>query len=1016
MVGKILIVDDEPINRKILRKILGDFHEVIEASDGAEALKIIKEDPDEIIAVMLDLQMPVMSGIEFLEERKVDDALLAIPVIITTQSSDIETEKKTLECGATDFVTKPYEPSIVKNRLTNIVRLRENAALKNTLERDILTKVYNQKTFYEKAEALLKKDKETYYDVISVDIEHFKLINDIFGAEEGDAFLVYVAKVLNEISQARGGFCGRDHSDNFSLIISSLDKDSSYEGELAEVVAEKLLEYPREINVVLSYGVYHICNRNIPVQIMYNYAEIALSSISALFDKHVAFYNNSIRDMLISNKTMEEEMLPALESGQFVTYYQPIYDLKKETIVSAEALVRWYHPHRGIITPDEFIPLFEKNGFITRLDLFMWEETCKEIKYLQSKGCPLPISVNVSRVDLFNPRLCSVISKLADKYEIAHELLKLEITESAYAENSTQLMETLECLKSHGFTISMDDFGSGYSSLNMLSMLPIDILKLDMNFVKGIDLEAVSQSSMISAIMGISRWMNLPVVAEGIETKEQSDFLESIGVLLGQGYYYSKPLTKKDFCEFVRKNYDFSKLHEENKKEEQIIEVPMAEIWDTKSVFSKMFDVYPGAIAVYELTKDSIFYLRGNKAYNENCVKFHFSDGLILGDLLQNIPDNDIESLKKGFAKLRETGEKFNYTFVRYSLDGKKAMPVSIDLRVINKQNGKTIVLGSLKYIEEERCNELSKVIKGKKQNNYKENNTCDENDKTEEYLKLIISSADCHLYEVNLTKDKVTPFLYNIESNFDEEVKNLSTLLKDTKYLDRQSSFMLAKCCERVVNGEKYGSEEVNMRFNEDEEYSWYNLTYMSQRDEKTSESIVTLIFSDISKYKRNEVMLYDKAKRDSLTTLLNRVSFEQEANKILKNKKGNEKLSFVLLDLDDFKRVNDKFGHLVGDEIIRKMASVLKKSIRSDEIAGRLGGDEFAILLTDIPTVEYVENKIKTISRHFAYECKKYKATCSIGFSLSDNESTFVSLYKAADENMYMSKNLIKEQNKSE
>ena len=248
-------------------------------------------------------------------------------------------------------------------------------------------------------------------------------------------------------------------------------------------------------------------------------------------------------------------MYIAIEQKQFKVYYQPKYDITGDTphLYSAEALIRWIHPEYGMISPGSFIPLFEENGLIQKLDRYVWEETASQIaRWKENYGVTIPVSVNVSRINIYDPNLENELIGIVENVGLTPKELHLEITESAYTNNSHQIVETVERLRSHGFHIEMDDFGSGYSSLNMLSEMPIDALKLDMKFVRNICTNEKDRR-MVKLIIEIAEFLNVPVIAEGVETKEQCDLLKKMSCDVIQGYYFSRPVPPEEFNSFIEK-------------------------------------------------------------------------------------------------------------------------------------------------------------------------------------------------------------------------------------------------------------------------------------------------------------------------------------------------------------------------------------------------------------------------------------------------------------------------------
>ena len=276
-------------------------------------------------------------------------------------------------------------------------------------------------------------------------------------------------------------------------------------------------------------------------------ALLAVDSIKGQYNRYFAVYDDALRGKLLREQAITEAMETALDEGQFVVYLQPKYNLHDDRLAGAEALVRWNHPAWGFLSPGEFIPLFEKNGFITQLDQYVWEQVCALMKTWNEKGYPaLPVSVNVSRSDIYQSDLAQTLLKIVHKYGLEPKQLHLELTESAYTENPNQIVGTVDHLRKLGFIIEMDDFGSGYSSLNMLNRMKLNVLKLDMKFIQSETAKPMEQG-ILRFVVGLGHWLNLSVVAEGVETREQLERLREVGCDYAQGYFFSKPMLGVEF-------------------------------------------------------------------------------------------------------------------------------------------------------------------------------------------------------------------------------------------------------------------------------------------------------------------------------------------------------------------------------------------------------------------------------------------------------------------------------------
>ncbi len=533
---KILVVEDNELNRAMLVEILAGQYATLEAENGQAALELLKKHKDDIALILLDIVMPVMDGYTFLDVIRKDPQLSLIPVIIMTQNNSEEAEVAALSHGATDFVPKPYRPQVILHRIASIIHLRETASMINQFRYDQLTGLYSKEFFYQQAQAVLMSNPDKEYSIICSNIVNFKLYNDTFGIAAGDQLLKSIAAGM-ENRLGTGGVVGRYSADRF-VCLQERERVAA-----AQDVIARHAEIPDELRgIELKWGVYEINDRFLPLEYMCDRAMLAANSIRDQYDRSISVYDDALRRKLLREQSITSTMESALENSQFTVYLQPKYRASDSQLCGAEALVRWIHPEWGFLAPGEFIPLFERNGFIYRLDRFVWEQACILLRRWQDAGySPLPVSVNVSRADVCQPDLVEFLLELTRKYNIDPKLLHLEITESAYTENSKQIIATVDELRAKGFIIEMDDFGSGYSSLNMLSQLKLDILKLDMKFVQS-ETSQSTDRGILRLVVEMAHRMNLSVVAEGVETPNQLSRLQEIGCDYVQGYLFSKPV------------------------------------------------------------------------------------------------------------------------------------------------------------------------------------------------------------------------------------------------------------------------------------------------------------------------------------------------------------------------------------------------------------------------------------------------------------------------------------------
>ncbi len=410
-------------------------------------------------------------------------------------------------------------------------------------EYDVLTNIPNVNRFYIDAGRMILDNEDEKYAIVSFDIDKFKLINDLFGMETGDEVLKHVANVMKERVPEGTLYC-RVHSDMFLICIAYEKRGDLI--KLIEKIRKGIYRNDFSFDINTSFGIYLIENTQIPINLMCDRANLAARTVKESAMEFCAFYDEQYRKEIIKTTEIEKDMNLAISGKQFLMYLQPKYNLMTGDICGAEVLVRWKHPSKGLIQPNDFIPLFERNGFIRRLDEYMWEETCKTIAGWLAEGKkPVPLSVNISRYHIKNNDLVGVWKRLIRKYNIPTSYLILEITETFFYD-SEDLYVVLTKLQKQGFRLEVDDFGSGYSSLNMIRQIPINAIKIDKDFL---DKKLASEKGkiVIKHTIAMAKDLQLGVTAEGVETKEHVDFLKSSACDIAQGYFFAKPMPLEEF-------------------------------------------------------------------------------------------------------------------------------------------------------------------------------------------------------------------------------------------------------------------------------------------------------------------------------------------------------------------------------------------------------------------------------------------------------------------------------------
>lgn len=410
---------------------------------------------------------------------------------------------------------------------------------------DELTGLYNKKYFMEKVSERLKNAKSGEYCIVSTDVRDFKLINDMFGVEKGDEVLIAIAETIRHLAK-EGTVYGRINSDRYCIFMPT----ERYTDELLINEIERLSGCISKSNyqVRIHSGVYVIKNPSMDVSVAIDRANMALRSIKDSYTEVIAHYNEKLREIRIREQKITADFDRAIEGGQFNIFLQPQISVGGETL-GAEALVRWMHPERGIIPPDEFIGVFERTGLIAGMDRYVWELACKQLNNWKREGQDkFHISVNISPKDFYFTDIYGTFTELIDKYEISPKNLRLEITETAIMSDLKKQLSLIDRLRSFGFAVEMDDFGSGYSSLNMLKDINVDTLKIDMGFLRRTESSNKERSiAIINTIISLSKQLGMEVITEGVETREQVDFLTNAGCDIFQGYYFAKPMNISDF-------------------------------------------------------------------------------------------------------------------------------------------------------------------------------------------------------------------------------------------------------------------------------------------------------------------------------------------------------------------------------------------------------------------------------------------------------------------------------------
>lgn len=423
---------------------------------------------------------------------------------------------------------------------------------------DQLTGGKTKNRFFRDCEKTVKKIPPEKLAMVVLDIDKFKYINDRLGYDEGDRILARIHKTLCDCLDKDELFA-RTSEDKFACLIKNAP-DNEIENRLHEIFTEFdrrnsfFIKYP----VNFSAGVCRLgqCRGKydaVDFTMAVDRCKLAKKSIKNKHNSDVAFYDGKIREISLREKDFENAMPQALENREFECYLQPKYGTNSREIVGAEALIRWNSKEFGFVCPGDFIPLAEKNGFVVELDFFILEEVCKMLRrWIDNGKKPIVISVNQSRLHINDDDYIWRLREIVDKYEIPYEYIELELTESVFTEDADRMIAIMQKLHEIGFKLSIDDFGSGYSSLNLLKDIPADVLKIDREFFNG-TVNSKKGRAVISSVVDMAKNLEMNVISEGVETQDQIDFLKEIDCNMVQGYYFSKPMKLREFDEMWEK-------------------------------------------------------------------------------------------------------------------------------------------------------------------------------------------------------------------------------------------------------------------------------------------------------------------------------------------------------------------------------------------------------------------------------------------------------------------------------
>lgn len=435
--------------------------------------------------------------------------------------------------------------------------LKRMEEVKNEDNKNSLTGLPNLRYFFYLCGEIIKENPSEHFGVIVMDISQFKAVNEFCGRKEGDRMLKFIGICFKECEERRPlTYACHLRADNFALCTAY--KDPKELSDIVLEIKEKIDTFPFAYKVLPSFGIYASTESRPSISYLKDCATVAMQSIKGKYFATYAFFDDTMRRQMMREKQVENDIVAAMENKELVAYVQPKVDMETGRIIGGEALVRWLHPEKGMISPGEFIPVLEKNGFIINVDEYIWKQVFEYLGGLKKEGRPLvPISINVSRLHAYDKNLCDTLCGLRQQYEVPADYTVLELTESAFLADEEGMFTRMRVLRDQGFKVSMDDFGTGYSSMNMLKTQPMDEIKMDRVFI--LDLENEKSRIILEYTINMLLALNAKIVVEGVETEEQKEFLLKCGCRVAQGFLFYKPMPMQEFDELLRRQEENDK-------------------------------------------------------------------------------------------------------------------------------------------------------------------------------------------------------------------------------------------------------------------------------------------------------------------------------------------------------------------------------------------------------------------------------------------------------------------------
>ena len=565
--------------------------------------------------------------------------------------------------------------------MTDIAKIR-TGKVKGTMNSNNLSDYYYNHSFMERLRKRLPEILPNTYCIVAIDIEHFRLFNKLYGRSSGDEVIRYIYTCLKQSALEYDGIDAYLGGDNF---VAFLPDDDEVLNNIRQKIIKKFSKWNNTSAFFPLFGVYTIKDTSVLPELMYDHAMLALSHAEEDYKWHICRYTMEMESCLEEEVYLLAAIEEGLEKGEFTFFAQPQCNIATGQIVGAEALVRWQKPDGEVLLPGGFIPVLEKNKMIDQLDRYVWEKVCQWLKGWIDQGySPVPISINVSRIDIYAMDVPKYIFSLLEKYQIPEHLIKIEITESAYTENNNRISHAVNTFRNRGLVVMMDDFGCGYSSLNMLKNIPVDVLKLDMRFLQFKEEERQKSANILESIVNMAGLLHLPIVVEGVENESQEKFVQKLGCRYIQGFYYYKPLPIKKFEELLR---DKRQIDTQGLVYKQVEPMHIREFIDTNFVSDSMLNNVLGPVVFFEVLGGDIKITCVNEQYFRMLGEQHFEED-IQKEFLKRIPEEERCVFHRMIEKAFENPVLGADGMIRLLREGEQKMSVYTKVFYLREREG----------------------------------------------------------------------------------------------------------------------------------------------------------------------------------------------------------------------------------------------------------------------------------------------------------------------------------------